>query len=57
MAKDILVENCPKCNSDNCIVRKQTGYMALLSILLLGIPFPIFKKKKYCYECGNEWGI
>ena len=49
------IENCPNCDSDNCIYKKKSGYMVMLSFLLLGLPLPFFKKKKYCYDCGTEW--
>ena len=46
---------CPFCNSDNVVRKKKTGYAIMLSILLLGIPLPFFRKSYYCFDCGKEW--
>lgn len=46
---------CPFCSSDNVVKKKQTGYVVMFSILLLGLPLPFFKKSYYCYDCGKEW--
>lgn len=51
--KDNMI--CPFCNSDNVVAKKKTGYAIMLSILLLGLPLPLFKKSYYCYECEKEW--
>lgn len=48
---------CPYCNSDNIIKKRQTGYIILVSIFLLGFPLPFMKKSYYCYDCGKEWKI
>ena len=48
---------CPKCKSDNVAVNKKTGYVFVISLLLLGLPIPFIKKKYYCFDCENEWKI
>ncbi|HEX2936739.1 MAG TPA: hypothetical protein VHO72_15395 [Bacteroidales bacterium] len=48
---------CPYCHSDNVIKKKKAGYAIMLSILLLGLPLPFFKKSYYCFDCEKEWGI
>jgi len=56
MVKKAIKEiTCPKCNSDNVVRKKIPGYAIMLSILLLGLPFPFFKKSYYCFDCENEW--
>lgn len=56
MVKKAIKEvNCPKCNSDNVVRKKMPGYAIMLSILLLGLPIPFFKKSYYCFDCENEW--
>lgn len=57
MVKKEDVEHCPYCNSDNVIKKKKAGYAIMLSILLLGLPLPFFKKNYYCFDCEKEWGI
>jgi len=52
---DILI--CNFCGSDNVIKKKQAGYTVLISILLLGLPLPFFKKTYYCFDCNKEWKI
>lgn len=47
--------HCPVCQSDNVAKKKQAGYVVMISFLLLGLPFPIFKKSYYCFDCRNEW--
>lgn len=46
---------CPYCQSDNVIVKKQTGWLIMLSIMLFGLPLPFFKKSFYCFDCEKEW--
>ncbi len=46
---------CPFCHSDNVIRKKKVGYLIVLSILLFGLPLPLFKKKFYCFDCEKEW--
>ena len=46
---------CKYCGSDNVVKKKQAGYATLLSILLLGLPLPLFKKSYYCFDCEKEW--
>jgi len=48
---------CPQCHSDNVVKMKKTGFAIMLSIMLLGLPLPIFKKKYYCFDCEFEWEI
>lgn len=54
MAKDEEII-CPFCNSDNAVRKKQPGILAMLSVLLMGLPLPIFKKTFYCFDCDKEW--
>ena len=49
--------HCPKCHSDNVVKMKKTGYAIMMSIMLLGMPLPFFKKKFYCFDCEFEWKI
>lgn len=48
---------CPFCNSDNVVIKKNTTYATLISILLFNFPFPFFKKVYYCFDCEKEWKI
>ena len=48
---------CPSCHSENVSEVKQPGYTFLISFLLLGFPFPFFKKKYHCFDCGHEFKI
>jgi len=48
---------CPFCKSDNVVVKKQTGYLTVLSIILFALPIPIFKKTYYCFDCDKEWKL
>jgi len=57
MTKEVNSIICPYCNSDNVIKKKQAGYLVMLSIMLLGLPIPLFKKSLYCFDCGKEWKI
>ena len=49
------IKICPRCKSNNTARKKQTGYLIMLSILLLGLPLPFFKKSYYCFDCDYEW--
>ena len=55
MAKEAETIICPYCNSDNVMKNKQAGYVIMLSIMLLGIPIPFFKKSFLCFDCGKKW--
>lgn len=55
-AKENII-NCPQCGSVNVAQKKQPGYAVMLSLLLLGLPLPIFKKRYFCFDCRNEWKI
>ncbi len=46
---------CPYCYSDNVILKKKAGYLIMLSLLLLGLPLPFFKKTYHCFDCDKEW--
>ena len=46
---------CPFCNSENIGKKRRSTILIIISILLLGIPLPIFKRNFYCYKCENEW--
>ncbi len=48
---------CKFCGSDNVIMKKQAGYIVMLSFLLLGLPLTFFKRTFYCFDCGKEWKI
>lgn len=50
-----MINNCPYCGSENTGKRKRTGYAVIISIFLLGIPFPFMKKYYVCYDCYKEW--
>ena len=50
---DIYV--CPYCKSDNVSLKKKPGYAVMLSLLLFGLPLPIFKKCYHCFDCEKEW--
>lgn len=55
MSKNNNELTCKYCSSDNVVKKKQAGYATLLSILLLGLPLPLFKKSYYCFDCEKEW--
>jgi len=48
---------CPYCESTNIIRKSRAGYIYMLSILLLGFPFPFLKRRYYCYDCSKEWKV
>lgn len=43
---------CPNCTSTNVGAPRLKGAAALISILLLGFPFPFLIKKAHCFDCG-----
>ncbi len=47
--------NCPYCNTNNVVLKKNAGYVIILSILLFGMPVPFYKKTYFCFECRREW--
>jgi len=51
--KDELI--CPKCGSDNAVVRKRAGWGFILSFFLLGFMLPLSKRTRYCFDCEHEW--
>jgi hypothetical protein len=57
MEKESDMLTCKFCGSDNVVVKKQTGYAVMLSVMLLGLPLPVFKKTYYCFDCDKEWKI
>lgn len=48
---------CPKCGSSEVYYEKFSRRLVFASWLLLGIPFPFFKKKWICKQCGYEGKI
>lgn len=48
---------CPYCEGENIIRKSIPGYIFVLSILLLGFPFPFLKRSYYCYDCLKDWKI
>jgi len=52
---DYDVTVCPFCHSDNIIKNKRPTVLILISIFLLCLPLPLFRKNYYCYNCEKEW--
>lgn len=48
---------CPYCEGNNVEKKNIPGYIFVLSILLLGFPFPFLKRTHFCYDCSKEWRI
>ena len=46
---------CPKCNSLDVDYEKFSRRLVFASWLLLGIPFPIQRRKWKCRKCGYQW--
>lgn len=51
--EEVLV--CANCGSNNVGSPRLQGAAALLSILLLGFPFPFLVKKAHCFSCGLDF--
>lgn len=48
---------CPYCERENVTKKNMAGYVFIISIMLLGFPFPFLRKRYYCYDCSREWKI
>ena len=48
-------DRCPRCGSDDIHSSRIDRRLTLLSILLLGAPLPIFRKRTRCAACRFEW--
>ncbi len=49
------ISECPACESEElALVRKPSGVLYGLSLLLLGFPLPFFSKVYHCYNCGRD---
>jgi len=47
--------HCPECNSSDVYYEKFSRRAIFASWLLLGIPFPFFKRKWVCRKCRHQW--
>lgn len=46
---------CPSCgNTDISLVKKPSGILFGISVLLFGFPLPYFTTQYHCYECGTD---
>lgn len=48
-------KRCPKCGSERIDLERFSRKFAFISILLLGIPLPFFRKSMRCDDCGFAW--
>lgn len=46
---------CPSCgDTDISLVKKPSGILFGISVLLFGFPLPYFTTQYHCYECGTD---
>jgi hypothetical protein len=49
---------CPYCDSTEVHRDKTPHWVSLFAVILLGIPFVFFGKRKYhCFECGHDFRL
>ena len=48
-------DRCPRCGCADIHTSRLDRRLTLLSILLLGAPLPIFRKRTHCAACRFEW--
>lgn len=48
---------CPHCNSKDTRKQKMSAKWFLISVFLLGIPLPNFKKRYFCFDCSTEFKL
>ena len=46
---------CPRCGSEDIHKTRLDRRLVFLSILLLGAPLPIFRRRTRCEACGFDW--
>jgi hypothetical protein len=46
---------CPRCGSSEIYLTRYSRRGSFLSILLLGLPLPIFRQRTRCASCAMEW--
>ena len=46
---------CPRCGSDDIYTQRFSRRMAFISILLLGAPLPLLRRRQRCAACGFDW--
>ena len=47
---------CPKCQSeDTSLVKHPRRGLILLTLILIGIPFPAYRYRYVCSTCGFQW--
>ena len=55
LESDVLC--CPKCGSEHIKSQRFTPKLALLSIILVGIPIPYIKRMRRCLDCHALWQV
>jgi hypothetical protein len=55
LSQDTGLFPCPECNSDSTEYQEFSRRFAFLSLLLLGIPLLLRKRKHICHTCGHKW--
>jgi hypothetical protein len=57
--KDNSIVVCPRCQSDNVSYGYAIDYKWDIPYLILSVisfmPFPLFRKKFHCFDCGNDF--
>ena len=54
-APDTTAPTCPACGSSNIARARFSSPVAVLSFLLLGLPFLFIRKRFVCKNCGRKW--
>jgi hypothetical protein len=52
---DADVERCPRCGSPVHEVERFSRWFAFLSLLVIGIPILILRRRKRCVDCLYTW--
>jgi hypothetical protein len=53
--KDLQERHCPRCGSSDVVSQKHTPALILISLLLLGVPILLMRKKWKCRGCWHTW--
>ncbi|MFS4417110.1 hypothetical protein [Maribacter sp. 2307ULW6-5] len=48
---------CPRCASGNVDGVGLNGKIALIILMVTGLPIPVFSKKYHCFECHEEFKL
>lgn len=54
---DLAMATCLQCGSQNTgdFLDKRSGFLTILTWVLLGLPLLFQSKKKKCCDCGHRW--